>query len=599
MLLISSSNQHVYRDWPIATPSVKELYTIASAVHDFLIDVRSHINNLAIVHTLPDELLYHIFKHLLLRREAYPGYTLYERQKHAETRILVGLTHVCRTWRNVLLHAPQFWACIGYSVSEQFTAFLERSGSAPLSLFVEDGTPGLADVLSEHMRRLKRIDLVMTHNGSYFTPLLSLPLSKTSLECFSVSADVDCDATSVSVPSSLLFEQPNLGLKALALCPVPGWLPTNHFPALTHLYLHEESDSLWMPNFHSFLALLSNSPALQFVYISNAFLNTYDTIPPATPTVILDQLRSFVLLECETVLVDLLNHLSFPADSFVRLSHIRNIEEPTKINLRHLALLDGIQRMDLAVEKAKVLLVADGPSRGFWLDNYHHDVCTVSWMSWISDVLPATIPLSHLTSLRIYLGDDLPILSSLLPHMPTLLELGIRFIYGHPSQTITEAARKPDENAAAVAGALHLSLAQQRACPFLCALHLEVVVRRRLGPGVMQNFTDMCPATLVETLALRARSEYPVRRLTIQPARPLGKSKKRNIATVVPESIRRAFSPVKPFIEEFTVHDMVPHETGAMFWMRDCWNVDGEEAYWNLHPDYDKARYDWYTEPKE
>ncbi|KAI0716193.1 hypothetical protein C8T65DRAFT_126004 [Cerioporus squamosus] len=312
---------------PCQSMSIQDLYPIASELHESLLDVRIQINRLAIVHKLPDELLYLVFKHLLLRREEYPGYDLYERQENFEADTLISLTHVCGRWRTLLLHAPQFWAQLGYSYPGQFTAFLKRSGSVPLSLVVKDSTPGLRDVLSEHGWRLKRFDLTIT---SDFLSLVSFPLSLQSLECLTLSVDRDCDTIPGLGPRSLLFMQLSLGLKALALCPVPGWLPADHFPALTHLYVCDSEDvSLRIPNALSLISLLASAPALQFVHISNFVLDADDPVPPATPTIVLSQLRSLVLIQCGVEVIDLLAHLSLPVQVFVRLSEFINVEEGT------------------------------------------------------------------------------------------------------------------------------------------------------------------------------------------------------------------------------------------------------------------------------
>ncbi|KAJ7639452.1 hypothetical protein FB45DRAFT_725271, partial [Roridomyces roridus] len=48
------------------------------------------------------------------------------------------LTHICRKWRDIALTTPQLWRAIPFPASGDYKtpqAWLERSGSCPLSIF--------------------------------------------------------------------------------------------------------------------------------------------------------------------------------------------------------------------------------------------------------------------------------------------------------------------------------------------------------------------------------------------------------------------------------------------------------------------------------
>jgi hypothetical protein len=51
---------------------------------------------------------------------------------------LITMTHVCRSWRNVLLSTPSLWTQIDFSMStksQQAEGFLRRSGNQPLDIY--------------------------------------------------------------------------------------------------------------------------------------------------------------------------------------------------------------------------------------------------------------------------------------------------------------------------------------------------------------------------------------------------------------------------------------------------------------------------------
>ncbi|RPD56233.1 hypothetical protein L226DRAFT_212705 [Lentinus tigrinus ALCF2SS1-7] len=573
--------------------SIEDLRSTASALHKLSANVYSKINCHTKIHRLPDELLYLIFKNLLAMEEDYYGYELFnEAMEEVEIlNVLIHLTHVCRKWRDLLLDAPSFWACTVYAHPEQFNTYLERSGSAPLSLALKNNVSNIQDVLVEHGWRLRRLDLSIAEENLPLLPLLSFLPSPCILECLTVT-DAYRDMLPIGddhMTTPLLFGQSSLPLKALALVPVLGWLPANSFPSLTHLYLQEtqEREDMRIGNVRFLIALLSRSPALQFLTLSCISLDAGDRVLPSTPPIKLARLRSLNILGCRAELFEILSYMSLPSDTFVRLSHVPNIDDPATLQIPRLSLMEDIRALDIALAYEKLQLVADGPSRGLWLNTQRPIMSThwqSSWRPWMSDILPASMPLSRVVNLRVSFDHDIDIIPALLSHMPQLLELGIRFIYDRKWRNTGEVV--DGEHAATVARALHESLGEKGACPQLCALHFEVQLDIGItGMNDRSNYTAMCPPTLVHALEARAESGHPVRRLTIQPVlEHYGGTCMR----VVP-NICHAFAPVKPFVEDCIVHQLEGHKRTVMFKTRDCWDIDGAETYWNLYPDYDKA----------
>ncbi len=400
--------------------------------------MKSQTNQGASVHRLPNEILRLIFKHLVLRREAYAGYELYvygQRESGSDTRTIVGLTHVCRRWKDLMLGSPSLWARISCSDAEVTRTFLERSRSAPLSLVLSDYDPNAEEILAEHGLRLKRLDLAIREGSDLFSLLSTISPWPSSLECLTIYAE-NIGSTDGPRTSSLLFSQPSLGLKALALAPAPCWLPSNHLPALTHLHLDGASE-MRLPNVNQLLTLLMNSPALQFIHISAVDLDDKDdTIPPSTPTIALNQLRSLAFVSCDVETFDLLNYLSIPRHVCLRV-HGAEVKDSRRLRVPLLPLMEDLEELEIATEDSS----RHRRSRGFWI--HVSAVQRASWKSWICDTLPATVPLSSITSLRVYLGDDLAILPAVLSHMPKLSEpLRVSFPYSHSLKS-NHTPRKP------------------------------------------------------------------------------------------------------------------------------------------------------------
>jgi len=82
---------------------------------------------------------------------------------------LITMTHVCRSWRTVLLSTPALWTQINFSISKskQATAFLDRSGEQLIDVyqFIENensAEPFLPTTL-RNIHRLRRLEIISTH----------------------------------------------------------------------------------------------------------------------------------------------------------------------------------------------------------------------------------------------------------------------------------------------------------------------------------------------------------------------------------------------------------------------------------------------------
>ncbi|KAI9056861.1 hypothetical protein FKP32DRAFT_1417877 [Trametes sanguinea] len=105
-------------------------------------------NSFAPINLLPAELLIEIFGHLR-RAAGFNG-------------DLVAATHVCRHWREVAIRAPELWTAVKLDNVPAAMAFLVRSQSLPISVFVgeppQDILPDVAHALEPHLHRVQAFD---------------------------------------------------------------------------------------------------------------------------------------------------------------------------------------------------------------------------------------------------------------------------------------------------------------------------------------------------------------------------------------------------------------------------------------------------------
>ncbi|KAF7798425.1 hypothetical protein EIP86_009646 [Pleurotus ostreatoroseus] len=90
------------------------------------------------ISSLPNELLLEVFREVMIFPDPFwrLDYTkldeLWARKPYIR---IVTLTHVCRRWRAIGLHAPEFWTTVDANRSlDCYNAFLERSRSRPLTV---------------------------------------------------------------------------------------------------------------------------------------------------------------------------------------------------------------------------------------------------------------------------------------------------------------------------------------------------------------------------------------------------------------------------------------------------------------------------------
>ncbi|TFK79600.1 hypothetical protein K466DRAFT_559829 [Polyporus arcularius HHB13444] len=377
--------------------------------------------------TLPGELLSTIFAHATRPRSegVAPRLCPCPSDEEFDAVSLFNITHVCRFWRVVALADRALWTDIPHCLSQaQQDAFLQRSRDRPVSLCSRADHSDFADVVNSlPAARIRRLKLVLNSHPRDIAPLMRLraPI----LECLTFVSDDERPVDDVLLQRPLLLSGEVVYLKALAVQPAISWIPSNYFPALTHLYLSVLPDQHQHLGAFEILSLLSNTPQLEFVHLKGPeHISVHESSKTALP-IALPRLRSLTCYRWAHVqVVKLLSHVTLPEFCRVRLSH--NAVDPRYEGypepLPQMVPLSGITHLELASSPTRILLVSEGELSGVWLETTMYG--GFIWNSWLAG-LHAVLPLSNLTSLHINIHCKHTFWPALLSHMSQLTRLDV------------------------------------------------------------------------------------------------------------------------------------------------------------------------------
>jgi hypothetical protein len=230
-----------------------------------------------LIHSLPPELLAHVFSYLL---EPVPQPFPFPLPETFHGWKVV--THVCRFWRTTALSTPSLWPRIHISrISDEAALHtIPLTGELPLVVYYtadfSDVSYGALDtvedeslkVIQANLRRLREFHVFCSSSESlslwkYFdrpAPLLE------SLTIISIYDD------NVETPSVLppLFGGQTISLGKLVMGNVSIW-PYRSFQDLRHLALYDQLDETRLP-LRTFLDTLSQSPHLESLILVSAGL---------------------------------------------------------------------------------------------------------------------------------------------------------------------------------------------------------------------------------------------------------------------------------------------------------------------------------------
>ncbi|RDX41117.1 hypothetical protein OH76DRAFT_1561755 [Lentinus brumalis] len=504
------------------------------------------------INTLPHELFSIIFKYATEpEREALvPIFPIcVDDDPVVDTVPVLHLTHVCRLWRAVALGDPTLWTRVDSRHPAQMEAFIERSQNLPVSLFVRAGPESdFADVLSSlPATRLCRLDMELETIPRDIAPLTHLHAP--NLECLTISSEEEGSFGGVLPYWPQLLSTKVINLKALAVHPAMSWIPSNHFPALTHLHLSfapEQPVSLCV---YDILPLLSNTPQLEFAHIAGVMYSSMHEHPSVIPPVALPRLRSLVCSGWAHVqVVKLLALVHLPDRCWVRLEDIPI--DPSSDGypqpIPQIAPLSHTTHLEVASCEDHLLLVSEGEHSGFWIES-HIDDGSATWDSWIAE-LPAMMPLSNITSLHINIHHEHTCWPAVLRHMSQLTDFDVLVGSSAPGHDPVDML-------------CELLSEEPLPAPALSRLRLHLVesIGRTGAPPVY---------TIAEMLAHRARVGHRVHHLHILS----------NVPSHLAEHLDGLSRRLSPYVDVFETLTSQP--ASSEFKVRDVWNVAGAERYW-------------------
>ena len=191
---------------------------------------------------------------------------------------LIKMTHVCRSWRNVLLSTPSLWTQIDFSISKskQAETFLGRSGDQLLDVcqFLQseaDVDPFVPSTL-DNIHRLRLLD-IYTYHPRLDLVLESFASPAPELEFLRIIHNPTSTKRDMKIPQIFGGRLPKITYLSLK------YLDTNlrdlNFPSLTRFNFSRRTMIL-VPDMASFL---ERCPLLEFLEISLA----YRPDPPIPP----------------------------------------------------------------------------------------------------------------------------------------------------------------------------------------------------------------------------------------------------------------------------------------------------------------------------
>ena len=115
--------------------------------------VRSLLNAVPTINTLPPELLAHIFTLYAtetVRIASISIFEAYDPFNYPSPRAALRLTEVCKHWRDVSLTTPSLWSGVicGGTDATPITRYLQRSKSVPLHAIVKGDLETVEEILS-------------------------------------------------------------------------------------------------------------------------------------------------------------------------------------------------------------------------------------------------------------------------------------------------------------------------------------------------------------------------------------------------------------------------------------------------------------------
>ena len=309
----------------------------------------------------------------------------------SQLRALISASHVCKRWRDLVIHDGTLWAHIPIEplrpgCHEATECFLERSRQAQLDVSVlldgSNGGPSPAALTT------------MAALGAQYARIRSLCLSTDSPVTLFCGPDQATAMETLEIFNRGKFYSPVVklcgtfpSLRSLTLHGFSSW-PSGLFAELTHLRLKSVSAKNTF-KLSRLIDLLRASPDLETVHLSS-YLSVFDDLSPID-VVHLRSLQSFLLQMCDSATI--LSHVLIPGVSVLTIIMNHRRLEAINPSLSHQtniasSLPSGLSNTGFPNEAARLILGQGLFQGGFRLSLSSMDSATSSLS--ITDCSPAT-----------------------------------------------------------------------------------------------------------------------------------------------------------------------------------------------------------------
>ncbi len=421
--------------------------------------------------------------------------------------------------------------------------------------------------------RLQRLDLAY---GLRMDPALYswlVDLQCPTLECLTVSGYppqkiLTFAGSPVTVAQRSLFCGSLSRLRALAICPIPGWLPENPLPALTHLYL----SSHWHTDLRmsTLLSFLGSAPALEVLHLSQfSMLHEGDEQDFVPAPVLLSQLKYIIFSRKSSLRSTLafLGQLVIPGSARTCLHSVKIAynDNPVHLLSPYLSTL-ATEYLALQTNWNTLQAATEGPDSVFWLDGRHASD-TDHAPTWLTQ-MPTMFPLSRLSHLQLHLQSTGAAVVRVLHQAVSLrtLELAMcLYLDEHfndgEDYRVTPIMREFDsskDSLILVSRALCLegtggAQPVPLICPELRALTLSLINCRIVPREFYTHWLD----AIRSVLATRAHLGCPIRRLAVQPIDVVPEDMQvydYGVDVTVPDEVLADYASLAEHVEDFDLH---------------------------------------------
>ncbi|KAI0077167.1 hypothetical protein K474DRAFT_1126632 [Panus rudis PR-1116 ss-1] len=301
----------------LAGPLAREwLLAQISAAESFIRTLRQRANTFTSIHILPDDILVKIFTVLVCDKSS----------------VVWPLSAVCRRWRHVVLTSQLFWNTVDLNDLDKAKVYLERSGTAPLSLDLcreDDDVNGflLNQLIAGHSARTTSLNIHLPF-PTMFAVLGDLTAPFPALETLHLVCAPPKGGLTRENLTTVSYTPPtplSSSIKVLWLQRVSIQWTSPAFNNLVKLDLRDQVRDV-APSMDDFLAVLARSPNLEHLSLvfagpmlpgENVTLYPDPPNPSNRPT--LPNLKKITLHNRPVDIAHLLANLSFPSSARVHL----------------------------------------------------------------------------------------------------------------------------------------------------------------------------------------------------------------------------------------------------------------------------------------